>query len=125
MANLFEIATREKYRFPYNGMISVEDLWDLRLSQLDNIYKTLNKELKSHDEDSLMTVSRKDTKLSNMVEIVKYIFSKKEQEAEARKAEKENAKQRERILEIIAQKDDESMKNMSKEELLKKLEELQ
>lgn len=32
--NLFEIASREKYRFPYKGLISVEDLWDLTLPGL-------------------------------------------------------------------------------------------
>ena len=25
--NVFEIATRNKYRFPYRGQISVEDMW--------------------------------------------------------------------------------------------------
>ena len=29
--NVFEIATRKKYRFPFKGMITVEDLWDLSL----------------------------------------------------------------------------------------------
>ena len=42
--NIFEMATRNKYRFPYKGMISVEDLWDLNQTQLDSIYKALNKE---------------------------------------------------------------------------------
>ena len=31
---LFEIATRKKYRFPYKGLISVEDLWDLSMREL-------------------------------------------------------------------------------------------
>ena len=44
--NLFEVAVREKYRFPYNGMISTEDLWDLSVNALDSIFKTLNKDKK-------------------------------------------------------------------------------
>ena len=29
MSNLFEIATRKEYRFPYKGIINIEDVWDL------------------------------------------------------------------------------------------------
>ena len=124
MENLFEIASRKKYRFPYNGWIATEDLWDLHPSQLDSIYKKLNKDLKAQEDDSLMSEKKQDAALSNMVAIVKYIFTKKHEEAEARKTAAENAEKRQRIMEIIAQKDDESMKSMSKEKLLKKLEQL-
>ena len=27
--NIFEIAAKEKYRYPYRGQITTEDLWDL------------------------------------------------------------------------------------------------
>ena len=40
--NIFEYAVRNKIRFPFKGMISSEDLWDLTLENLDSIYKTLN-----------------------------------------------------------------------------------
>jgi hypothetical protein len=125
MEKLFEIATRKKYRFPCNGLISVEDLWDLALPRLDGIYKELNKRMRDMEEDSLMASSTKDDTISNMAEIVKYIFATKQAEAAARKKAAEVAVKRQRILEFIAQKDDESMMNMSREELLKKLEELE
>ena len=44
MAANFELATKEKYRFPFKGMIGVEDLWDLDVNQLDSVFKALNKE---------------------------------------------------------------------------------
>lgn len=44
LTNIFEAATRYKYRFPFKGMISVEDLWDLKLQDLDSVFKLLNKE---------------------------------------------------------------------------------
>lgn len=37
LTNIFEAATRYKYRFPFKGMISVEDLWDLKLQDLDSV----------------------------------------------------------------------------------------
>lgn len=117
--NLFEIASREKYRFPYKGLISVEDLWDLTLPQLDGVYKALSKEVKTQGEDSLMAEAITDKKLSNMIEIVKYIFSVKQQEADARKTAAENKRKRERIAEVLAQKEDEALRNMSADELKK------
>ena len=48
---LFETATRNKMRFPFRGMISVEDLWDLKLQDLDSVFKLLNKEKKQSDEE--------------------------------------------------------------------------
>ena len=50
---LFENAVRKKYRYPFNGMISTEDLWDLSLKNLDTIYKALKSEIKD-DSDSLL-----------------------------------------------------------------------
>lgn len=42
--NMFEIATKNKYRYPFNkGLITTEDLWNLSLKDLDNIFKVLNK----------------------------------------------------------------------------------
>ena len=122
--NLFEIASREKYRFPYKGLISVEDLWDLTLPQLDGVYKALSKEVKTQGEDSLMAEAITDKKLSNMIEIVKYIFSVKQQEADARKTAAENKRKRERIAEVMAQKEDEALHNMSADELKKLMSDL-
>ena len=124
MANLFEIATREKYRFPYKGQISVEDLWDLSPTALDGIYKTLNKAIKAQDEESLMTEREADPTASNMVEIVKHIFTVKRDEQRAKKAAIENAEKRRHIMDILARKQDEALNNKSEEELLKMLDEM-
>lgn len=124
MANLFEIATREKYRFPYKGQISVEDLWDLSPTALDGIYKTLNKAIKAQDEESLMTERETDPTTANMVEIVKHIFTVKRDEQRAKKAAIENAEKRRHIMDILARKQDEALNNKSEEELLKMLDEM-
>lgn len=58
--NLFELATRCKYRFPYRGQITIEDLWDLRLADLDSVFKTLNAEVKKASEESLLKLKTKE-----------------------------------------------------------------
>lgn len=124
MANLFEIASRYKYRFPYRGLISTEDLWDLTPTELDAIYKVLSKQVKIQGEDSLLANSRVDSNLANMIEIVKHIFTTKQDEAKARKAAAENAEKRKRIMEIIAQKQDEALLEKSEDDLKKMLDDL-
>ena len=123
--NIFEMATRNKYRFPYKGMISVEDLWDLNQTQLDSIYQALNKEVKANQEDSLMfSQTQTDLDLQAKIEIVRHIYATKEQDAARRAAAAENAEKKRRILEILEQKQEDSLKNKSEEELLKMLNEI-
>ena len=50
---LFKLAAKEKYRFPFRGNISVEDLFDLTTSQLDVVYKELKSQVKE-SSDSLL-----------------------------------------------------------------------
>lgn len=121
--NKFEVAVRNKYRFPYKGMISVEDLWDLSLTSLDSVYKTLNSEKKQSEEDSLMsTKDEKTTELQNKIDIVKYIYSEKVAEREKKKMETENRAKKQRIMEILANKQNAALENMSEEELKAMLE---
>lgn len=88
---LFETATRNKMRFPFRGMISVEDLWDLSLTNLDSVFKTLNAEAKKSEEESLLeTKSKENEELSNKIEIVKYIVNIKLEEKKTR----ENARKK-------------------------------
>ena len=122
---LFEIATKKKYRFPYKGLISVEDLWDLNVLALDQIYKALNKTLKVMGEESLLkTKSTEEKDVENMTEIVKHIVSVKEQEKMDRLAKKEKDAKKQRIMSIIADKEDKALTELSTEELRKMLDEL-
>ena len=123
--SMFEIATRKKYRFPFRGMISTEDLWDLTLEQLDTVYKTLNKQVKTEEETSLMTQSATDETTANMIEIVKHVFTTKQEEANERRLAAKNAEKKKRILEVIAQKQDESLMKMSVADLQKLADELE
>ena len=123
--NLFEVATRENYLFPFKGMINVIDLWNLSLTNLDSVFKTLNAEVKKSEEESLLNAKTKeDEELTNKIDIIKYIVSKKLAEKEARENEKKNKEKRQRILEIKAKRRDEALENMSDEDLDKLLADL-
>jgi hypothetical protein len=120
----FEKATRMKLRFPFRGSISTEDLWDLNIDMLNEVYKTLSKQSKDEQEDSLLNEkTEKDSTLELQIEIVKYIFEVKTKEAEARKDALNKKKKNQKIMELIERKKEDSMANMSVEELEKLLEE--
>ena len=104
---------------------NVIDLWDLSLTNLDSVFKTLNAEVKKSEEESLLnTKSKEDEEISNKIEIVKYIVSVKLDEKKKREDAKKNAEMRQRLLEIKAKRQDAALENMSDEDLDKALAEL-
>lgn len=118
--NIFELAARGKYRFKHNGMISTEDLWDLKLEDLNKIYQGLMKERKEAETESLLeTKNSVDVVRDNKIEIIKHIVAVKKSEAEEKAKEKENKERRQYIMGIIQEKKNEALKNMSVEELEK------
>lgn len=123
--NIFEMASKHKYRYPYKGMITTEDLWDLTPAQLDTVYKALNKDAADVQENSLMCkMSTVDAELLDKIEIVKYIFHAKEIEAENRKNEAAKSAKKQHILELLEKKREDTLLNMSEEELMNMLNEL-
>lgn len=122
---MFEFAVRNKLRFPFRGVISVEDLWDLSVTNLDKIFKELNSQVKQSKEESLLdTKTKEDEVLEIQIEIIKHIVSVKQEEMAAREKEIEKRAQKQKIMSIIAEKKDEALYNSSVEELTKMLEEL-
>ena len=125
MEKMFEYATRNKVRFPFKGLISVEDLWDLTLISLDSIYKALNKQVKQSEEESLLnTKTTVDKELDVQIAIVKHIVAVKLAEQEAREKASAKKAQKQKIMAIIASKQDEALQNSSVEDLHKMLDEL-
>lgn len=116
--NIFEKATREKTRFNFKGSISVEDLWDLSLSNLDTMYGQIQTELERLPKVSLIGSSSKQRdELEFKQEIIKYVFETKKVESEVAEKAKENSSKKQMILDILAKKQNESYENMSVEEL--------
>ena len=122
---LFIMASRQKFRFPFKGVATVEDLWDLDVRDLDTIFKALNSQKKQVQEESLLaTKSKEDSVLEAKIEIVKYIVATKLAEADQERIRAEQREKKNRIAEILADKQDEELRGKSVEELQKMLGEL-
>lgn len=123
--NIFEVATRQKYRFPYKGSISVEDIWDLPVTALDSIFKTLNAKAKQAQEESLLeSKTKEDEETAIKIQIVRHIVGVKQTEALAREKAKENKEMKQRLLEIKVAREDKRLEDLSDAELDKLISEL-
>ena len=121
---MFEKASRVKLRYSTNrGVLSVEDLWDLSLEQLDPIAINLNKRLKESQTESFIKI-RTNTELELKFNIVKHIIDVKLQEQEERIVAAEKKAKRQKILDLMAKKQDAELESKSYEELAKELEAL-
>lgn len=122
---MFEQATRMKARFPFRGLVSIEDLWDLSVRDLDSVFKILNSELKQTKEESLLDVKTKeDAELQLKINIVKHIVEIKLAEEELRLKARERREKKQKILEVLSAKQDESLQGKTVEELEAMLDEL-
>ena len=116
--NIFKEATKKKYRWNFRGLCTVEDLWDLNVENLDDIYKSLKKQQKDNSGESLLaTVSKEDKIIEEKIEIVKAIVIDKLAAAEKAKNAAKKRRENQRILEIMADKKDAALKEKSIEEL--------
>lgn len=123
--NMFEVAARKRFRFPFKGSISVEDLWMLSVKDLDAIFKALNSELKSIEEESLLNdKSQKDIELDLKIQIVKHIVKVKLEEEQNRINLKQKKEQKQEILELIALKKKDDLRSKSIEELQSMIEDM-
>lgn len=123
--DIFEKAVREKTRFDYKGSISVEELWDLSLTVLDSIYGCLENNLEALPKKSLLSTKSKEREdIEFKQTIIKHIVEVKKAEADAVVKAKENADKKQMILSLIQEKQNESLKNLSVEELTKLAENL-
>lgn len=123
--DIFEYVVRNKVRFPYKGNITAEDLWDLPVTELDNIFKTLNSQAKQSKEESLLDVkSNEDEILDIQIAAVKHIVGVKLEEKAAKGRKAGNKAKKQKIMEIIAARNDKMLENASDEDLQKMLAEL-
>lgn len=116
--NLFEMATRNKMRFPSTkGELSVEDLWDLSDKDLDVVYKNLKDQEVKSSEESLLDDANVDPKLTAAICIVRYIFTTKRNEKLAEKERINKKLTQKKYIDALSKKQDEAIEKMSEAEL--------
>ena len=128
--NIFEIASREDYRFNSAiGLLDVADLWKLPLASsnehkpnLNSIAIAISKSLKEFTEESFVeeiTTSKQKQKQMKEIqlEIVKHIIKTKQEERKLVQEASEKAKKKQDIMGLIAQKKNEQLSQASVEEL--------
>lgn len=120
---MFEQATRLKIRFETaKGALTVEDLWDLPLTSanrpnLNDIAKSLSRYLRENEEDFVGTASKADTAAQLKFAIVKHVIGVRIAENEAAKTAADRRETKNRIMALIAEKQDENLRGKSLDEL--------
>lgn len=129
--DLYKYAAQQGLRFPSRaGSLSVEDLFQLPLTSardanLDDTAKMVNAALKSVSEESFVTTSNpRKGPLEVALEIVKDVIATKQAENEAVRLKASRAEERRKLLDAISAADARELSSASKEDLLKKLAEL-
>lgn len=118
---MYKQASKLKLRFhTTKGMLSVEQLWDLSLTDLDSLAVSLESSYKNSKGKSFLdkkTSKNKTIKLQ--FDIALDILNTKVEELEAAQAEAENKAHNQKILGLIKEKQDDELKGRSIKELEK------
>jgi len=125
---MFEQASRMKLRFDSpQGLLAVEDLWDLPLTSttgnranLDAIAIDLNRQTREAEDTVSFVTPPADTgkaEISLKFDLVKYIIGVRVMERDERQAAVERKEKKQRLLELIARKQDQELEGKSVEEL--------
>jgi DNA-binding transcriptional MerR regulator len=124
---MYKTAQQLKLRFTTpKGNLSTEQLFDLNMSDLSVSIKVVKKILKKNDDDELSFLEdSKTVDVENQLrfDILKDVYLTKKRENEEARLAIEKKARKQKILQLIADKKDESLKNMSVEELEKMLDE--
>ena len=120
---MYKEAVRQKLRINTpKGNLGIEQLWDLSVTELDQIAVALDEQWKESGKKSYLKVkSAKDKKIKLMRDIVVDILETKVEEQENAASAQEKKAHNQKIEALIQKKKDESLENLSIEELEKQL----
>jgi len=118
---MYKTASKKKLRFASTaGYLSVEQLWDISITILDKMAVKLQKEYKDSGEKSfLVKKSSKDKELKLKFDIVLDVLNTKLEEIDIESRRAEIKTHNDKILNLIADKQEDELKNKSIEELEK------
>lgn len=123
---MFMVASRRRIRFETSrGNLSTEDLWNLSLDELNEVAKNLNKRIKaSSEENYLEETPAVNEVLELKFEIVLKVLKTKQAEITAHKDALAKSARKQKLLEILARKQDAGLEEMSVEDIQKEIAEL-
>ncbi len=117
----FKLASQQQLRFNTDkGILSVEQLWHLSQNQLSNLVKAIKKVLKKDNDDELSfleSTTTVDVENQLRFDIAKDVYLTKKAEAEESRTKLEKKAFEQKILNLIADKQEESLKGKTIEEL--------
>lgn len=115
----FKLASQQKLRFhTVKGMLSTEQLWDLSLEELDALAVSLETEHKESGKKSFLTkTSVKDRTAKLRFDVVLDVLNTKVEEAQALQEAFEIKEHNKKIIQLISEKQDESLKGKSIKQL--------
>ncbi len=121
--DIFMRATKQKVRWETSkGVLSVEDVWDLSLEQLNTIAVKLNKEIKESGEENFLDDSPAVSPVVKLkFDVVIAIMDHKKTLKAAAETRAKNKEEKQKLLRLLEQREDEEMASLSKEDILKKL----
>lgn len=122
---MFEKASRLKLRFPSSkGLLSAEDLWDLPLTSernasLNGLAQAAYQGSASSTPDFVGTAAKSDeTKLNELrLDIIKHVIAVRIAERDAAAQAQQKREQKQKIMALIEEKQDESLRGKTAEEL--------
>ena len=116
---MFEQAARTKLRYNFKAsVIGTEDLYDLSLDELNTMAKFVNKSVKEDEEESFITpVTASKGKDKLRLNIIKAVIKYKLDTMEASRTASQNKAKKDKIMEILFEKENDDLKSKSKEEL--------
>jgi D-ribose pyranose/furanose isomerase RbsD len=121
--DIFMKATKQKVRWnTTKGVLSVEDVWDLSLEQLNAEAIKLNKEIKEMGEENFLDDTPSVSPVMKLrFDVVIAIMEHKKELKLASETRAKNKAEKEKLLRLLEQREDEEMAEMPKEEILKRL----
>ena len=120
MENIFVLASRTQLRFDLQGNITTEQLWKVDPNNLINYEEQLTEVVEGYGKSTRRKAGRK-TKEQEMNELrlanVSYVLDIRLKEQEDAKTAAADKLHNQKIMDLIAEKQDDSLKNMSVDEL--------